>query len=142
MTAASDGHPFGYTADLIRPELAGLAKPVEMPGALSFTDLFPAMLNKSKSWPVDPSRTDSMRIGNMLSLRHRTRPYAFGRVTISDAVLETVQRCMLNVENDRTHFEAIDHGNGFALIVISYGSILGSRWLAYVKTDTVPWGES
>ena len=56
----------------------------------------------------------------------------------ADWVLSRIREGMILVPNDRLHFEIVDHGNGWSLLVVNHGQILGSRWLAYIKTNSIP----
>ena len=59
-------------------------------------------------------------------------------VRCADWVLSRIAERTIIVPGDRMSFEIVDHENGWSLVVANHGSILGSVWLAYIKTDSIP----
>lgn len=60
-------------------------------------------------------------------------------VTPSAAVIDAIRMGTIDCGmNDSFSFEVIDHGEGLALVVASHGLIIGSLWLAYIDTDSLP----
>lgn len=55
----------------------------------------------------------------------------------TEPVLKEAQECMLPVADDETHFSIVVDGEE-ARIYIKHGKIIGSRFLARIKTDTIP----
>ena len=103
------------------PSGVELAKPVLLPDVEDFADLFEV--------------TDKR--GYYCALSKRKAGHASYRVRPTAITEEAVKENML--EGLGIYFEAIEHGNGRTLIVATYEQIIGSRYLAYVKTGTVPW---
>lgn len=53
-------------------------------------------------------------------------------------ILAALEKRMIYISNDRNYFEIVDHESGWSLICCKYGQIIGSVWLAYVRTDSIP----
>jgi len=49
-----------------------------------------------------------------------------------------LQRRMIWVAYDAIHFKIVDHKDNMSLVVASYSQILGTHWLSYVRTDSIP----
>ena len=64
-----------------------------------------------------------------LHMRLTTHPYLAGFISSEMVSI---------IGEDSFYFELIDHGDGTTLVVVNYNKILGSRWLAKIKTDTIP----
>lgn len=54
-------------------------------------------------------------------------------------VIDAVKKFMLCINHDTIHFEIIiDDEDGTASVFASYGQIIGSRYLAQIKADSIP----
>ena len=42
------------------------------------------------------------------------------------------------MEDLSMYFDVVSHENGWSLIIANYDQIIGSKWLAYVRTNTIP----
>ncbi len=118
------------------------SKPLAFPDAKSFDELFTSYAPWNSALSRRPTRQAiegikmgkhgmigpylSMRGGNSLAVK----PNA--------AVIDFVKNNMLPIVEDHIHFEIIDRGEGESLVTASYNKIIGSRWLALIKTSTVP----
>lgn len=119
-----------------------VGRPLAFPGVRRFEELFPT----SSPWvspagrdpggvPMTPGKRGSASIGEYLSIR----PAYHGlRVKPSEDVVAYIRAHMLDSEWDTFHFQAVIHDNGHALVIVSHGQIIGSRWLAYIDADTLP----
>ena len=58
-------------------------------------------------------------------------------VSAADWVLSRCKE-LLVVPEDQLYFQIIDHTNGWSLVTLQYNTIIGSRWLAYIRTDSIP----
>ena len=56
----------------------------------------------------------------------------------TDKTLQYVRANMLPVDYDSIYFEVINREDGTSLVTAKYNQILGSRWLAFVDTETIP----
>lgn len=127
---------------------ATLAKPLMQPHVESFKDFFPRHSDykddggpNGKTIRVGDGLTGKefdWRIGPYCILRRNGRCYSL-HVDLADCVLSRVRESMLPIENDTIYFEVVEHNNGWALVVANYNVIIGSHYLGYVRTDTVPW---
>lgn len=118
------------------------AKPLAFPEVKSFDELFVdyAPWNSTLSRRPTPQAIEGIKaskhgqIGPYLSMRDghslAVRP--------SPAVVQYVKDNMLPIVEDHIYFEVIDRGEGESLVTASYNKIIGSRWLALIKTSTVP----
>ena len=113
-----------------RPELADLPKPIAFPDA-TFTKLFPALTENSIARPHPPRAT----ISNWLHLRDF--PVTSCRVELADWLVDWIRDNMLPVDYDTIYFTATNRGDGWTLISAQYNQIIGSRWLALVRTVSV-----
>ena len=59
-------------------------------------------------------------------------------VSCADWVLSRICERTIIIGDDRMSFELIDHDNGWTLVTANHSCILGSVWLAYIKTDSIP----
>jgi hypothetical protein len=118
-----------------RPECAGLYKPVLLPEALEFSELFDVIGEEEWSVPLNPGEKDTALIYHWCRLPE----YKSVHVRPKDEVIDTLRQTLIDTgERDRIHFECIAHDNGYALITAQYNLIIGSRYLAYIKVDSLP----
>lgn len=59
-------------------------------------------------------------------------------VSCADWVLSRIRERTIIIGNDRMSFEIVDHDNGYSLVIANHSQILGSVWLAYIRTDSIP----
>ena len=109
-------------------------EPRRITGQAIGTNLFDdvkAIMNgrKCKSHP-----DHSMQVGPYCSRRDGD---SFS-VRCADWVLSRIRERTIIVPNDRMSFELVDHDNGWTLVIVNHGQILGGVWLAYIKTDSIP----
>lgn len=81
-------------------------------------------------------REQTMEIGPFLSFGGYDRPSL--SVSPADWVLSRVRENTIIVPHDTMSFEIHDHANGWSLVSAHHGQILGSVWLAYIRTDSIP----
>jgi len=54
-------------------------------------------------------------------------------------VLAKIQERMIPIDYDRKYYEIVDHPDtGCSLVIAKYNQILGSHYLGYIKTETIP----
>ena len=53
-------------------------------------------------------------------------------------VLTFLRESMLNIDWDHYYFKGVERADGTTLILCQYNSIIGSRWLSLVDSETVP----
>lgn len=122
-----------------------LAKPLAFPGVKSFGELF------TSARPFDSSRDINVRgikakrggreaneIGHYLVMSGRHGHESL-YVTPSPMLVDWISNNMLAM-GDRLHFEIVFRKDG-ALVIVSHGKIIGSRWLAMIDPSTVPVGD-
>ena len=128
-----------------------MRRKIQFPNLKSFSDFFPKVSpwvhNKSggslATFPAmdvgasdfDPNAT--FEVGNYLSVRG-PEYQSFQVDELLDFIREYVETQMLHVDYDRTHFEVVRWPDGRALVLISHGKIIGSRWLGIIDADTIP----
>lgn len=115
-----------------------------VPEARTFSDLFTRVERYGKhTIPRTPIEgIDYSKRGRMG--RMFVGPYCYIRDGLSLAVEPTeavmrVAREMLMVDGDHLSFEIIRWDDGRALVVLKYGQIIGSRWLAMIDAGSIPW---
>lgn len=65
--------------------------------------------------------------------------HEMARVRVQPAVVEGLRGSMLDIENDSIHFKVIHHeSTNRALVIAMHSQILGSRYLAYVASASLP----
>lgn len=79
-------------------------------------------------------RDESMTLGPFLSIRDGKSL----SVSCADWVLSRVRERTIIVPGDTMSFEIVNHDNGWSLVTAQHSQILGSVWLAYIKTETIP----
>jgi hypothetical protein len=80
---------------------------------------------------------ESMAVGPFCSVSSE-KGYRFFSVSCADWVLSRIRERTIIIGGDTMSFEVIDHRNGWSLVTAHHGQILGSVWLAYIRTDSVP----
>lgn len=81
---------------------------------------------------------DTSMIGTFLTVVTPERRESYD-VEPSAAVIDAIRTGTIDCGmNDTFSFEVIDHGDGLALAVAKHGLIIGSLWLAYIDTDSLP----
>ena len=126
-----DVHDLGELVTVVRPwDYATMS---HRGGVVPRPDLVPE--------PVD---VDGSHLGPYMSIRRdgRTSGYA---VVPTDTLVEALRGQLITWDGDpeRLGLKVIEHKErGRALVVVEYSRIIGSRWVAYVRTDTLPADES
>jgi len=59
-------------------------------------------------------------------------------VSCADWVLSRLKERTISLENNSMFFEIISHDNGWSLVTCSHNLILGSVWIAYIRTNSIP----
>lgn len=117
-----------------------LLREIINPNAISLTDVFEDIKAYDDNNPPK-SRIWETKNGIKIPVGPRCYFKGQGRKSLGVKckywVMEEIKKNMIPIENDSLYFEIISHDNGWSLIVISYNLILGSRWLAYVKTSSI-----
>jgi hypothetical protein len=114
-------------------------KKLFFPKVKDFSELFEASPDAAPEvWRFEPKRKDGYStIGNYMTIRapegHRSL-----RVSARPVLRAWIKENMIGIDNDTFHFEAVVHDDGKTLLIVSYGLILGNRWLARVDSSTVP----
>lgn len=95
------------------------------------------------SWDAKPRQYNppTFSVGSYLQFSNGSgQPYrnSLEIIAVADCLLDYVKNNMLHVSNDTTHFCVNLWRDNRALITISYGQIIGSRWLAIINAATVP----
>lgn len=114
-------------------------KELMFPKVKDFGELFEASPDAAPEvWRFAPDReTGYSTIGNYMAIRspegHRSL-----RVSARPDLRSWIKSHMLGIDFDTFHFEAVVHDDGKTLLIVSYGLIIGSRWLARVDSSTVP----
>lgn len=85
--------------------------------------------------PSHPKEEDAV-IGTFLT---QTGMRACGNIRLKPEVIDALREQMLNVEYDTISFSLHHHKeSGRSLLVAKYGQIIGSHYLAYFDTESVP----
>lgn len=124
-------------------------KTIVFPGFRNFSDLFHS--------PVPYLPTPSHTAKNLLNLQCRgsrsrfrvsnsLRVSRLGRVSecfevkLTDPVIAYIKKCVLRVEWDVASFEVNvwNNANNEALVIFQHSLIIGSNYLAIIKSDTIP----
>lgn len=121
---------------------ADLAQPIAQPHAEKFSDVFtdyaPFIQDGRSPFtpPILEHDKSRMRIGPYLHFREHKRPSLF--VAVAGWVLSRLRERTVIIDNDSIDFEIIDHRNGWSLVVAGHSLIIGSTYLAYIRTDSLP----
>lgn len=124
-----------------RPEIQGLYKPLAFPDALRFDELFESATpydGQSRTVTHRRSGRDRATVTSYCTGRGAKGEHFALNVQPRRKVLDFINAEMLVVANDSIHFQVVDHDGGFSLVIVSYGQMIGSRWLAYVETASIP----
>ena len=143
------------TATEIADVYAWQKRKLEFPNVENFAELFPEyklwqsseLSHKSlltlPSWDAKPGQRNppTFVVGSYLHFSNSSgQAYrnSLEIVKVADCVLDYVRNGMLHVSNDTTHFCVNIWADNRALVTISYGQIIGSRWLAIIDANTIP----
>jgi len=108
-----------------------VGKPIAFPEYDSFLDLFQLLGEETVSREVEPGS----KIRTWMSKRGQGK-YGSLYVLPCRKVIDYLKE--QNVVELELYFSAVDRGDNETLIIAQYDQIIGSRWLAIVRTDTVP----
>jgi hypothetical protein len=124
-----------------------LAKPLEFPKIRAFSELF----EQAEPWSEAKGRRLAVRwngtdwasgkkawstIGPYLTIRDNPRRSM--AVKPQPWLVEWIKTNLLFIEYDTLHFEIVIWTKREALVIVSYGKIIGSRWLAIIDPKTIP----
>lgn len=129
--------------------LKGLTRKIEFPEISTFREIFSAhdeildlgtyKSHTTRTWtfPADRGETAEMWLSSFahVSARGETRYFD---VNASAEILAFIDEEMIRVEWDTLNFEIIRWDDGFSLVVVKHGKIIGDRWLAVIRTDSIP----
>ena len=120
---------------------AGLARDVKWPDVETFGELFESFTTDKDSAPPDVklSVKPEPRTGRMGAIRsYIWMPgYKSGYAKLHRKYEDALRRELF--ESLTVSFRAVTHADrGYTLILAEYGEIIGSHWLAYVRTDSLP----
>ena len=105
-------------------------KPIHFPTYSRFDQFF----ELAEDWSAPKAGGNQAKITGYLYRRDGSL-----RVKPHDEILADVQENMLGIDYDSIYFEIVDHpDNGCSLVIAKYNQILGSRYLGYIQTDTIP----
>jgi hypothetical protein len=79
-----------------------------------------------------------MEVGPYCSIRQRGKGWTSLYVGASRSVQGALEGSMLNVGNDRASYQVCCWGDGRALVLAHYSSIIGSHYLAIIDESTIP----
>lgn len=77
---------------------------------------------------------ETMQVGPFCSMRDGGSM----AVHCNEWVMDCIKRHTIIIGGDRMSFEIVNHDNGHSLVIAQHGSIIGSVWLAYIRTDSIP----
>ncbi len=120
---------------------AGLARDVKWPDVETFGELFESFTTDKEAAPPDVrlSAKPEPRTGRIGSISpYIWMPgYKSGYVKLRREYEDALRRELL--ESLTVTFKAISHADrGYTLILAEYSEIIGSHWLAYVRTNSLP----
>jgi hypothetical protein len=123
-----------------RPELDGLAKKVAQPYVTIFSECFDDVRrwnHNGGNHQLVISKVGDLTITPFCALHDKARAYHSLSVIPADWIYSRIREGMLDIE-DRVFFEVVDHKNGWALVLAQYDGIVGSLWLAYITSASIP----
>lgn len=83
-----------------------------------------------------PTPTSALKVGPSVWI-DGPEGFHYGYGSVADCVLSAVAKRDIGLD-DRMTIKVIDHKNGWSLVTADYSTIIGSVWLAYVRSETVP----
>ena len=118
------------------------------PNARRFDELFDGFEENAHATPAKVIEVgngrwgvESFAIGRGISFRSRDA-YWYGSVLPKEDLVEDLLKSMLNIGRDMTRFEVVvREASDLSLVICNYGTIIGSRWIAFVETDSIPKGK-
>ena len=111
---------------------ADLARPVERPDIEDAAEVF-ALIERRE--PVGLGTFDKGRESQFTGYV-RLPSYKSGNAQLAEWALHVLKA---NIFADlRMDLQVVVHDNGWSLIIAEYSQIIGSIWLAYVRTESLP----
>lgn len=108
-----------------------------LPGLSRFDQLFDRY-SFDKNELKEPPCWYGMPLGPYCMVRSTERGYSYSvYVYPTKEVVEAIHAHMMPVSQDQLHFEIIIRDEE-ALVVVSHGQIIGSRWIAEIDPATIP----
>lgn len=89
------------------------------------------------TWDGELAGDLHMTVGPLCVMCRSGRAQAIN-VQPTDAVMRAIKDGTITIRGDRMSYRVIDHDNGWSLVLAQHGQIIGSVWLAYIRTETVP----
>jgi len=119
-----------------------MSRTVAFPGLTSASELFSTIRRwnhpvdvkepRERQEPLTPgkTRTKVSRIGHYMKGRSAAGEHIALYVVANPYLVSWLRENLIDIDYDTLHFELIVYENGNALVTVSYGQIIGSRWLA------------
>lgn len=98
----------------------------------TFKELFD-VVNKDMLIPIHKNNVLGMYISSYCLCSDE---YLSLKVKPKDELVKSIEDNVIAID-DRLYFEIINWGKK-SLVVVKYSSIIGSRWIAHIKTNSVP----
>lgn len=112
-----------------------------LPECTTFFDLFDSW----KEYKRDGKNNSFNWITNYCSLhgqegnKHGVAGYKSITIKPNEMVCKAIEENMLKIDDDAIGFEIISYADrDYSLVLAHYNLIIGSRWLCYIRTDSIP----
>ena len=117
------------------------SKQLLFPDATKFEDLFRGIYADREEAPKNLalSRDGSAYHTGVNAWCHRhleAGPYVSLYLRPYDKVLEGILKS--DVVGGTKYFSIVDRGDNVSLVIVEWDQIIGSRWLAFIDTDSIP----
>ena len=135
-----------------KDELADFLPPIHFPEVKELRELFDRITlyekealpsyylveNATQAMPArGPKRSNEVPIGPYCIRSSDEVPHKGLSIYPNERLADWVQKNMIYIQYDTMHFKIIDYRDGMSLVIISYGQIIGERWLAMVQTESI-----
>ena len=116
------------------PHTTWNGREINFPEAQKFSDLFARIDSRIE----DHNPAGLIKISSYCALSGQDFDYSSIEVEPAKQLIDWVVEHMLYIEHDDITFSIVRHDEKNALVLAKYGQIIGSSYLAYIDTSTIP----
>ena len=133
---------------LHEPSGLWLHRPVALPQVETWGELWDAWSSDrtlcwqpryvgGRTWDGERAEAEAMCVGP-LCVMSRGGGATLINVQPGEATRAAFTKDAFLLRGDRMTYRVIDRKNGWSLVLLHHQRIIGSRWLAYIRTESVP----
>lgn len=121
--------------------MRGIPGQVAFPDVTKFAELFPSVATYDAWKATSKNLLPDGKLGNLSSYLAISGPSghrSLNVVEVSPSVVDYFTEHVLVINDDALHFDLTELEDGKTLVCLQHNQIIGSHWLAYIETDSIP----